>query len=142
MMNEQQTSPGKIFAQAYEDIEKIPFDDDWVNDEGYYDNIHGKVVVKIGEMKASYDDFAKKRLIFIGTRLGVICVYDKYPDQTTGGYHHVNVPDCKNKLLQVLIPAPTIGKRDMVVLLGSWKRYENNIGHKIEEIFEQMEEFA
>lgn len=137
-----ETNPGKIFSQAYNYLPKIEFNNDWVTDDEYYDNIHGKVILEPGELKASFDAYANKRLIFIGTRLGVICIYDKYPNQENNGFYHVNVPDCRNKLLQSLIPSPTIGKRDMVMLLGSWERYENNIGHKIEEIFEQMKEFA
>lgn len=137
-----ETNPGKIFSQAYDYLPKIEFNNGWVTDDEYYDNIHGKVILEPGELKASFDAYANKRLIFVGTRLGVICIYDKYPNQENNGFYHVNVPDCRNKLLQALIPAPTIGKRDMVMLLGSWERYENNIGHKIEEIFEQMKEFA
>lgn len=142
MSDLEETSPGKIFTKAYEGLEKIKFDNDWVTEQEYYDNIHGKLILQPGEMKASYDDYACKRLIFVGTRLGVICIYDKYANQENNGYYHVNVPDCKNTLMQVLLPVSTIGKRDMVALLGSWDRHENNMGYKIENIFQEMEVFA
>jgi hypothetical protein len=134
-----QSSAGKIFSEAYKNIEKIPFQESWVTEEGYYDNIHSNLVLNIGEMKGAYDDFTDRRMVLIGTRLGIICIYDKFPKQTINGFHHVNLKNCKNKLLNILIPAATIGKRDMVTLLGSWNNFNNNIGFKIENIYKEME---
>jgi hypothetical protein len=134
------SAPGKIFTQAYDEIEKIDFEDRWVTDEGYYDNINTHLKLSVGEMKATFDDFSKRRIILIGTRIGVIAVYDKYCYQGVSGIYHANVPNCKSKLLQALLPAATIGKRDMVTLIGSWNNYENNIGFKIEEVYKEIEE--
>jgi hypothetical protein len=133
--NSTETQPGKIFSARYISLPFIEFDESWLKENIYYDNIHQNIKLKSGEMVASYDEKNNKRLIIIGTMFGLIVVYDRYANQTNNGSYRYNVENCQNKIFHVILSGGGISTMQMNLLLG--KKFDStnkNIGHVLEEM--------
>lgn len=72
-----------IFTDAYERITtSLPFDKEWSNGMSHFDKaIYGPNAPKLvyGEMKKSATP-GGRRIIFVGTRLGTVAVYDRFTE--------------------------------------------------------------
>lgn len=74
----------KVFTAVYDECTvELPFQKEWSNGKGYFSpavESQCKPVLANGEVVKSITP-GGRRLIFIGTRLGNICVYDRFTDQ-------------------------------------------------------------
>lgn len=136
------TTPARVsleFDGAYNRIEKeIPFHDSWSNGTGYYGgavrstNEHA-VKLAPGEMAISHSPMPNDRkIIFVGTALGVIAIFQRY----TAGKDDVYTYNVGRDLGQVL--DPILGKplnvNDMFFLTGGSSRHQNNVGQWLSNI--------
>lgn len=137
------TQPGSLFNYHYKRLEEIPFSEKWLKDHKYYDEVHKELIVNIGEVKKSFDFVNQKRLIMVGTRFGIVVVYDRHSDQSDDGVYYLNLPHCHNRVFQVLFYSPVVSFTQMKLLLGGWNEQseEANLGRTIEEMaFEFVKE--
>lgn len=129
--------PGTIFNKAFLNscVEEVTFDPSWKNGTGYMDGAISADVA-IGELRKCRDDYGR-RLILIGTRLGTVVVFDRYPDQTDGGVYVTNSP--KGSIFSILLSGSSVGEDEMIRLLGPWGRVDQNLGWAIEQIAQDFE---
>ena len=77
----------EIFTAAYEACPmELPFKKEWSNGKGYFlPAVEGtcKPILDSGDVVKSITP-AGRRLLIIGTRLGNVCVFDRYTDQRPG----------------------------------------------------------
>jgi hypothetical protein len=130
------TQPGLLFQRHFETLKDIPFSQTWLKEQVYYDGVHKELHIPIGEVYRSYDNINQKRLILIGTRFGIVVVYDRHKDQSDNGVYYINLPHCHNRVFQVLFFASAVSFNQMKLLLGNWNEdtQEANIGRTIEEM--------
>ncbi len=74
----------KVFTAAYDKCSvELPFQKEWSNGKGYFSpavESQCKPVLNNGEVVKSITP-GGRRMLIIGTRLGNICVYDRFTDQ-------------------------------------------------------------
>jgi hypothetical protein len=130
------TEAGTIFLNRFQQIEhEVPFDPDWKNGTGYYDNALDAFELKPGEVVKSYDFETNRLLIMVGCMKGTVIVHERYRNGGDGVY----VKTSQNPLLYLVgIPLGVIGCQSMIRLLGDWDISEN-IGNNIERLKKEFE---
>lgn len=125
-------SSGKVFKAAFESITvELPFDAKWSNGTGYFD---GAVDLPLepGKLAKSRDPYGR-RLIFVGTRFGVVVVFDRFSKQDDGGVYVTNSPLGKgDAVFDLVISHTSVGEYEMSSILGAWGHEDYNLGARIE----------
>lgn len=67
------------FTEVYNRIPDMQFDPKWGDGTGYFNNAigSGKVTLKSGELRSATTPNGR-RMIFIGTHLGTVAIFDRY----------------------------------------------------------------
>ena len=66
------------FDRHYNDITNVlPFNPEWPNGTGYFDNAVYKVKLQPGELASSIDK-VNRRIIFVGTRFGTCVFFERF----------------------------------------------------------------
>lgn len=127
-----------LFDATYAAVKnKIPFDPTWANGTGYYNGAAvGKNAPQLapGEMAISRSPEPNNRkIIFVGTRLGNIVVFERYSGGNMGVYVMNVTPDLR---MLGMLPTGAINFEAMELMLGH-PQYPSacpNFGNKLEEI--------
>lgn len=134
-----------IFSEVFVEIPKIPFNKEWSNGTGYFDNgVYGEHAPKLnpGQLLGS-ETPGGRRLIFIGTRLGNVVVFDRFTesapanDNIKNAKETVFVTNTKTSFSQGgWIENGALTSDNMTLLLGdSCFKGKQNIGWRIEQIY-------
>lgn len=129
------------FTDVFNTLEReIPFDRAWSNGTGYFDHACSPDLapsLKYGEMAKSQTPTGR-RLIFIGTRLGPVVVFDRFDGQAGKEGDVVFVFNSTNLFNEGgWVEQGALGEGDMNLLLGSYG-LEYSIGFRIEQVFQFM----
>ena len=118
---------------------EVTFNANWSNGCGYYPNaIRGEHGVKLvpGELAKSTATNNRK-MIFVGTRLGTLVVFERFANGEKGVYV-LNAPHKLNKL-RLYSTSGGLNEADMTRIIGTkWDHKPTNIGTMIEAIIEAV----
>lgn len=123
------------FMKRYNQTEKvIPFKEEWANGTGYYDGAVDDVKLSPGEEAKSVSPAPNnRRMLFIGTHLGTVVLFERYTD----GAHGTVVKNISSDMRRLgMIPDGHIGYDSMNLILG-WSS-EDNIGKRLERAYWAM----
>lgn len=124
---------GGNFIERYNKIEKsIPFNKDWNNGTGYYDGAVHDVKLEPGEEAKSISPMPNnRRIIFIGTQLGTIVLFERY----TNGADGVIVKNISGAMRRLsIIPDGQVGYDALSNILSYGP--EDNIGARLARVFD------
>lgn len=128
------------FEEMYNSpINEIPFNESWHNGTGYYD-FATKVDVPIGVVMKSYDPTTKRRLLFIGTRLGTVVVFERYEGGKSGIYV-MNAPKAISyRFLNFGHARSNLSQDTISNFVGTYHdgKFHNNIAHVIETMYDSL----
>jgi hypothetical protein len=118
---------------------ELPYNPAWANGTGYFNNaISGPsaVTLAIGEEAKSVDEHGRK-LLFFGTRLGPVCIFERHSDRKD-----VIVSNTGRKFLGTeFIERGNISDSNLHVLLGhNYEGQVDNIGFYIERLAKKLNE--
>ena len=128
------------FATMFSKITKeIPFNTNWNDGGGYFDGaIKGEaaMMLKSGEMAKSLSPNGR-HIIFVGTYLGTICVFQRYYDQDD--VYVSNIPRALRLTNIVNCIENKLSENDMEFILGEDRITSNsNLGFTIENIYKAV----
>ena len=131
----------KTFQAMFEKIQTvIPFNAEWNNGTGYFNDIVSQDTVKLenGQMAKSTDT-SNRKIVMVGTRFGNVVLFERY----SGGLNDVitsNVPPEVSKLFGGSSLGSKTSEEVIELLLGqTYSSIPKNIGIKIEEMFSAWE---
>lgn len=125
------------FNEAYDAISTtVAFDPAWKNSTGYLDNaVKVDLGLRPGERAKCVDDF-KRRVIFVGTTLGNVVVFERYSPTEVGERSEVHVSNLPSGLSNFFNGVCGIGSRLTVegleILIGTKHSYVPNFGERVE----------
>lgn len=130
------SSKRQIFARMYDSpkVRAIPFVIEWSNGSGYFDNaIYGEhaVTVKNGELLRSVSP-GGRRLLFLGTRLGALVVFDRYGDEAASGVFSYNTTTAVERGRWIQNRALTV--EDMAAIFG-WNADDGTLASVIDDVY-------
>lgn len=136
-------SANQVFTQVFNNIKnEIPFNKEWSNGSGYFDHaITGPHAVKIkNEEIIKSVTPGGRRIIFIGTRLGTIAVFDRFTEQENKDNEAVFVHNTTSAVSQGCWFSNTaLTESELLLLLGEYGYTgEYNLGWRIEQLFSAM----
>jgi hypothetical protein len=129
-----------FFLEKFNATKRIlPFSTDWKNGDGHFYNlVNGKAysdMLKPGETARSKDD-QDRRMILIGTRLGPVVVYQRYPEGMTTLVYDASEAFRSNATVKEVIKSESrLGIDDLFAMLGGLVGSANekdNIGRALE----------
>ena len=111
----------EYFNDMFNEISKeIPFNTNWSNGTGYFDYaVHGSeaVVLEPGEYAKSVDDHDRK-IIFLGTDLGLVVIFKRYSSEESEVYVSNTTTDVRQT---GLMHSGSITKDQLMMILGDPK---------------------
>lgn len=129
------------FNEMFAMIQKeIPFNEEWNNGTGYYDGAckgSDKVVLEPGELAKSISPMPNNRkIIFIGTPVGTLTVFERFSGGENGVYVH-NAPH--HFVTQLIQPQSPLNAHDMISFLGqAWDKGDSNVGMRINRLLKLL----
>lgn len=142
-MNDQ----NELFTNAFDKITKtIPFNRAWSNQTGQFDfAVYGEHAPTVGNAQAvKAMTPSGRRIIIIGTRLGLLVVYDRYAQQQPGGDKAHKAVFARNTTSAVehggWFHNPTFDDIEMAVAVGD--EHEENLGRRIEQLHSALKKTA
>lgn len=135
-------SVNTVFTRAFDAItDELPYNPKWSNGTGYHDYaVNGGYAptLRPGQIVKSRSP-GNRRLILIGTRLGNVVIFDRYKDQE-GRDDVIFVYNATNlfKAGRWTEPSGPISEEVMATLLGEWGEVAENIGWRLEMLYEAM----
>lgn len=142
-MNDQ----NELFTNAFNKITKtIPFKREWSNQTGQFDfAVYGEYAPVIGNGQAVKSlTPSGRRLIIIGTRLGLLVVYDRYANQQPGGDKASKAIFARNTTSAVegggWFHQPIFDDIEMAVAVGD--ESGENLGRRIEQLHSALKKSA
>lgn len=130
----------EIFNKVYSNVPAIDFDRSWSDGSGHFDYaIYGSHTPKLsmGEVVSSTTPDGR-RLIFVGTRLGNVVIYDKHEKSK----EHFGADYSKNFKESGYISNEILDDFEMELLLGENGEHLFNIGWRLEQMFSAMKKFT
>lgn len=103
-----------LFEQYYQTVDSVDFKEEFLKDGRWYDNINSCVEMDSGQILSSYDFINKKKLLLIGTRLGVVVIYNT---DETHNHYKANFPSNKLSILKLLIGGPVLSYSELNMIL-------------------------
>ncbi len=124
------------FIIKFNEIKKyVPFEESWFNESGFIPNVVD-INLGIGDEAKSEDPVFKRKLIFIGTRLGTVVFYQKYLGEYSNVYFST-WPDVLHEIRNSLGCDSSMSQNSLFGVLGIGQ--EPNIGQQIENLFHNWE---
>lgn len=129
------------FNEMFEIIKaEIPFNPEWNNGTGYYDGAckgPDKVIIDAGQMAKCISPFPNNRkIIFVGTPVGTLAVFERFSEGANGVYVHNAVHHFLSQLIQ---PQSPLNAHDMCSILGqAWDKGDSNIGMRIQRLLKLL----
>lgn len=121
----------KYFAEIQREVE---FSMSWHNGTGYFDmavkDAELNAALHPGDMAKCVDNFGRK-LIFVGTRFGVVVVFQRAANNPDSR-HCVNLAGIFQRLNFVNANNSPLTRENANQIFGSWDSY--NVGQRIEDI--------
>lgn len=123
-----------LFNTRYNKISKeIPFDPEWNNGTGYYDGAVDLELAPGEEAKSVSPMPNNRKLIFIGTQLGTVVLFQRFTDGADG----VIVKNVSSDMRRLgMIPDGQLGYDALNAVLGYGP--EDNVGARLKRAFEVM----
>lgn len=122
---------GRVFERKYAEITtSIPYQTSWGNGTGYLDNAI-EVPMKPGEFAKSID-LSGRRIIFVGTQLGTVVIFDRYKNQTDDGIYVYNAP--RSTLLGTILGQSNISSDTMNLVFDYY-----DLSHLIDGIIKEIQ---
>lgn len=125
----------KIFTNVYNSSKtrEIPFDKEWSNGTGYFDHaIYGEHAVEInnGEVLKSMSP-GNRRILFLGTRLGTIAVFDRFSGSEKDIFVHNTTTAIERGRW---IRTGALSEEDMGKIFGGYE-LDDNLAQVIDDIY-------
>lgn len=130
-------SVGKIFNDAYQKLLQTP---ETVLDKGTHWAITMMDVKLAPGHMSCFENTEGVRFILVGTRFGVVGIYDSEPNQVDGGYYVKWLPDSKLVSSVLSSGTPFVSTAEMACIVGPWGKMDRNIGFLVEDIIEELKE--
>lgn len=141
--NERGRWVNEVFSRAYENADgELPFKIEWSNGAGAYDfAVHGQHAPKIPTGKTFRSITAGgRRLLFVGTRLGNLIVYDQFAQQRPGEEGYNKAVFCFNSVSLIekggWFHANSLDEFEMSVAVGDNER--PNLGATLDQVWSAM----
>lgn len=121
------TTKTEEFLAAFDAAKEIAFSPEWENGTGYFDHaVRGSTAPRLepGQMAKCMSN-NNRRLVFVGTPIGNVVVFDRY----SGGEDGIFVANMPRVLEQMLLQPNNLDTAAMVRLLGVIP--SDNIGKRL-----------